>query len=65
MYGDDDVMPTGDDVMYFSLDPWQIKRPPEIRLTLVPQKSMGGTAGIQRPLSIKLHAKYPTDYPDR
>jgi len=43
----------------------QIKRPPEIQLTLVPQKSMGGGARNQRPLSIQLIAKYPTDYPDR
>ena len=45
--------------------PSQIKRPPEIKLTLVPQKSMGGSARNQRPLSIQLIAKYPTDYPDR
>ena len=43
----------------------QIRRPPEIILLLVPQKSMGGSVRDLRPLSIKLHAKYTTDYPDR
>lgn len=42
----------------------EVLRPPELVLTLVPQKSMGGSAIDQRPLSIKLHTKYPTDYPD-
>ena len=26
---------------------------------------MGGSVKDQRPVSIKLHAKYPIDYPDR
>lgn len=43
----------------------QIKRPPELYLTLVPQKSMGGGMANQRPVSLRLYAKYPTDYPDR
>ena len=43
----------------------QIHRPPEFILFLNPQKSMGGSVKDQRPVSIKLHAKYPIDYPDR
>ena len=42
----------------------KVRRPPEIKLTLVPQKSMGGSARDERPLSVKLLAKYTTDYPD-
>ena len=34
-------------------------------LSLKPQKSIGGSVKNQRPVSIKLHAKYPIDYPDR
>ncbi len=33
-------------------------------LTLVPQKSMGGSVREKRSLSVSLHVKYPTDYPD-
>lgn len=43
----------------------QIHRPPEFTLFLNPQKSMGGSVKNQRPVSIKLHTKYPIDYPDR
>lgn len=42
----------------------KVRRPPEVKLTLVPQKSMGGSARDEHPLSVKLHAKYTTDYPD-
>ena len=42
----------------------QVHRPPEILLMLVPQKSMGGSAQGSRPVSVQLHAKYSTDYPD-
>ena len=42
----------------------KVRRPPEIVLTLVPQKSMGGSAKDQHPISVKLHAKDATDYPD-
>ena len=43
----------------------QIHSPPEFTLYLNPQKSMRGSVKDQRPVSIKLHAKYPIDYPDR
>lgn len=42
----------------------KVRRPPEIVLTLVPQKSMGGSIKDQHLVSVKLHAKYTTDYPD-
>ena len=42
----------------------KIYRPPEIVISLDPQKSMGGNSIDQRPLSVKLHTKYTTDYPD-
>ncbi|XP_064390621.1 eIF-2-alpha kinase GCN2-like isoform X2 [Halichondria panicea] len=45
-------------------DKWKVDRPAEFMLTLVPQKSMGGSALNKRPLSVKLHTKYTTDYPD-
>jgi hypothetical protein len=44
-------------------DPWDVKRPPEIGLLLVPQVSMGASSSI-RPVAIRLLVKYPTDYPD-
>lgn len=45
-------------------DAWKIKRPPEICLTLAPQRSMGGSTRDQKLPSVKLRAKYPSDYPD-
>lgn len=41
----------------------QVKRPPELSLTLVPQVSMG--ASTHRPMTVKLLVKCPSDYPDR
>ena len=52
-------------VYLLSVSTTQIHRPPEFILSLNPQKSMGGSIKDQRPVSIKLHAKYPIDYPDR
>ncbi|XP_019855802.1 PREDICTED: eIF-2-alpha kinase GCN2-like isoform X1 [Amphimedon queenslandica] len=44
-------------------DTWKIQRPPEIMIKLTPQKSI--STSVQRlQISVKLHAKYSSDYPD-
>ncbi|CAH1791711.1 unnamed protein product [Owenia fusiformis] len=46
-------------------DAWKIRRPPEIKMTLVPQQSMHGEAEVyaQIDLIIKCPARYPNEVP--